>query len=229
MLKLLNIEKIYKNNTKALNNINLEINKGEIVVILGPSGSGKSTLLNILGGIDKPTKGEFYFDNKRIDKLNDLILTTYRRNNIGFIFQNYNLISNLTVKENIKLGHNLSNNPININEIINIIGLNNHKNKYPNTLSGGEQQRVAIARSITKNPKLLLCDEPTGALDEKNGKIVLEILQDINKKYNTTIIIVTHNPSIANIGNKVIKMNSGKIIEIKNNKKIIPANELRWG
>lgn len=228
MFKLSNVNKIYKNNTKALNDISLEIKEGEIVVILGPSGSGKSTLLNILGGVDKPTNGSIYFNDNRIDKLNELKLTIYRKNNIGFIFQNYNLIPNLTVKENIKLGYNLSDNPIDTNEIINIIGLTKHKNKYPNCLSGGEQQRVAIARALTKNPKVLLCDEPTGALDEKNGKTVLEILQNINNQYNTTIIIVTHNPSIANMANKIIKMNSGKIVEVKNNEKIISAKELRW-
>lgn len=227
MFKLVDVNKIYKNNTKALDDINLEIKEGEIVVILGPSGSGKSTILNILGGIDNPTFGQIYFNQKRIDKLNDLELTNYRKNNIGFIFQNYNLISNLTVKENIRLGSILSD-KLNIDEIISELGLSNHKNKYPNSLSGGEMQRVTIARGIIKKPKVLLCDEPTGALDEKNGKNILEILQKINEIYSTTIIIVTHNPSIAKIANTVIKMNSGRIIEIIKNKKTIPANELRW-
>lgn len=228
------LEKVYKtykfNDTfnHALNDIDLELNEGEIIVILGPSGSGKSTLLNLLSGIDRSSSGKIYFNNERLDKLKENELTNYRKENLGFIFQSYNLISNLTVKENIEFGSYLSNNPLNIDEIIKNVGLENHKNKYPYQLSGGQMQRVAIARSLVKNPKVLFCDEPTGALDEKMGKKVLEILQQINKKYNTTMIIVTHNPSIAMMANTVIKMNSGKIVEIIKNKDIKEAKELRW-
>lgn len=228
------LEKVYKtykfNDTfnHALNDIDLELNEGEIIVILGPSGSGKSTLLNLLSGIDSSSSGKIYFNNERLDKLKENELTNYRKENLGFIFQSYNLISNLTVKENIEFGSYLSNNPLNIDEIIKNVGLENHKNKYPYQLSGGQMQRVAIARSLVKNPKVLFCDEPTGALDEKMGKKVLEILQQINKKYNTTMIIVTHNPSIAMMANTVIKMNSGKIVEIIKNKDIKEAKELRW-
>lgn len=226
-----NVSKTYNNysgSTTALDKINLKIKESEIVVILGPSGSGKSTMLNILSGIDNPTKGEVYFDSKRIDKYNDNDLTDYRKDNLGFIFQSYNIISNLTVKENIELGANLSTNPLNIDEVIDTVGLSSHKNKYPYQLSGGQMQRVSIARALVKNPKVLFCDEPTGALDEETGKKVLTSLQEINEKYKTTMIIVTHNPSIADMANTVIKMNSGKIVEEKHNKKIVKATDLRW-
>lgn len=231
LYKLNKISKIYKNyetENHALDNVDLKINSGEVVVILGPSGSGKSTMLNILSGIDSPTKGEVYFDGSRIDNYDDNSLTSYRANNLGFIFQSYNLISNLTVKENIELGGELSTSPLNIKEIISEVGLSKHANKYPYQLSGGQMQRVSIARAIVKNPKVLFCDEPTGALDEETGKKVLSLLQKINIKYHTTIIIVTHNPSIAQMANMVIKMNSGKIVEIVKNDKILTADELRW-
>jgi len=233
-MELYKLEKVYKtyefNDTlnHALNNIDLTINEGEIVVILGPSGSGKSTMLNLLSGIDKPTKGKIYFNNARIDKMSELELTDYRRDYLGFIFQSYNLVSSLTVKENIELGRELSTNSLNMDEVIKAVEIKEQKNKYPYQLSGGQMQRVAIARSLVKNPKVLFCDEPTGALDEKTGKKVLSLLQDINKKYNTTMIIVTHNPSIALMANTVIKMNSGKIVEVIHNKEIIDAKELRW-
>ncbi len=229
--KLENIKKTYKtyNDTvHALDDVDLSINKGEIIVILGPSGSGKSTLLNILSGIDNPTSGKVYFNNKRIDNYNNESLREYRKNSVGFIFQTYNLVSNLTVYENVELGYHLSNNPIKIDDILNIIELDKLKNKYPYQLSGGEMQRVAIARAIAKNSEILFCDEPTGALDEKTGKKILALLQKINKEFNTTLIIVTHNPSIADIANIVIKMNSGKIVEIIKNEKQKEAEELRW-
>lgn len=231
MYKLQNVYKTYQlNNTSnhALNDIDLEIEEGEIVVILGPSGSGKSTMLNLISGIDSPTKGKIYFNDQRIDKMNQNELTDYRRDYLGFIFQSYNLVSNLTVKENIELGKELSNSPLNIDEVIEAVGLKEQRNKYPYQLSGGQMQRVAIARSLVKNPKVLFCDEPTGALDEKTGKKVLELLQEINKKYKTTMVIVTHNPSIALMANTVVRMNSGKLIEVTKNEKVIQAKELRW-
>ncbi len=231
LYKLVNVSKIYKNITNenyALNKVNLEIKEGEIIVILGPSGSGKSTMLNILSGIDNPTKGKVYFDNKQIDKLNDKQLTNYRKDNLGFIFQSYNLVSNLTVKENIELGGELSKNSLKLKEIVKEVGLLPYLNKYPYQLSGGQMQRVAIARALVKNPKVLFCDEPTGALDEETGKNVLKLLQEINKKYKTTMIIVTHNPSIALMANTVIKMNSGEIIDIIKNKEVKSALDLRW-
>jgi putative ABC transport system ATP-binding protein len=231
LYKLERVTKTYKNfssENHALKDINLEINEGEIVVILGPSGSGKSTMLNILSGIDNPTHGKVYFNDIRIDKYKDKELTSYRKDNLGFIFQSYNLVSNLTVKENIELGKELSENPLKIKDILKEVGLYDHRRKYPYQMSGGQMQRVAIARAIVKNPKVLFCDEPTGALDEATGKNVLSLLQKINKKYNTTMIIVTHNPSIADMANTVIKMNSGEIKEIIKNKEVKDASELRW-
>lgn len=231
LYELKNISKIYKvqaNYNHAIDDISLELNRGEIIVILGPSGSGKSTLLNLLSGIDTPTKGKIFFEGKRLDEYTLDELTEYRRNHLGFIFQSYNLISNLTIKENIELGAFLSKNPLNIDEMIASVGLEGHKYKYPYQLSGGQMQRVAIARALAKNPDVLFCDEPTGALDEEMGKNILSVLQNMNQKYKTTMIIVTHNPSIADMANTVIKMNSGKIVEITKNQKIKDAKDLRW-
>ncbi len=220
--------KLYDESVEALSDISLDIKEGELIVILGPSGSGKSTLLNVLSGIDNEYTGKIYFYNDRIDLYNDTEHTKYRKEYLGFIFQTYNLIPNLTVKENIEFGHQLSSNPFNISEIIDLVGLSSMHNRFPYQLSGGQMQRVAIARALVKNPKVLFCDEPTGALDEKIGKKILKVLQDINSKYKTTIIIVTHNPSIAKIANTVIKMNSGKIIEIYKNKKVLDAENIEW-
>ncbi len=231
LLELKNVTKTYKTNNTlnhAIDDISLQIEEGEIVVILGPSGSGKSTMLNLLSGIDKPTKGKIFYDGKRIDNKTTEELSKYRRENLGFIFQSYNLVSNLTVKENVELGAHLSNTPLDIDEILKQVGLEHHKNKYPYQLSGGQMQRVAIARAISKNPKVMFCDEPTGALDEEMGKKILKVLQEINKKYKTTMIIVTHNPSIADMANTVIKMNSGHIEKISKNKTTKDALELRW-
>ena len=231
LLELKNVTKTYKTNNTlnhAIDDISLQIEEGEIVVILGPSGSGKSTMLNLLSGIDKPTKGKIFYDGKRIDNKTTEELSKYRRENLGFIFQSYNLVSNLTVKENVELGAHLSNTPLDIDEILKQVGLEHHKNKYPYQLSGGQMQRVAIARAISKNPKVMFCDEPTGALDEEMGKKILKVLQEINRKYKTTMIIVTHNPSIADMANTVIKMNSGHIEKISKNKTTKDALELRW-
>ena len=230
--KLEKIKKIYNNysgDVIALDNINLKLNEGEIITILGPSGSGKSTMLNILSGIDNQVKGNIIYKDQNIQELNDEQLTKYRKDNLGFIFQSYNLISNLTVYENIEIGKYLAENGgLDIDEILNIVGMKEQKYKFPYQLSGGQMQRVAIARAISKNPKVLFCDEPTGALDEDMGKETLKLMQSINKKYNTTIIIVTHNPSIAEMSNTVIKMNSGKITEVITNENVIDASEIRW-
>ena len=228
------LEKVYKtypvNETEvhALEGIDLELNKGELIVILGPSGSGKSTMLNLLSGLDNPTRGKIYFNDEKIAKLNDEELCEYRKEYLGFIFQSYHLIPNLTVEENILLGKQLSKNPLDVDEVLKAVELDKQKNKYPYQLSGGQMQRVAIARSLVKNPEVLFCDEPTGALDEKTGKKVLELIQKINKEFKTTMIIVTHNPSIADIANTVIKMNSGKVVEIIKNKETKSAKDLRW-
>ncbi len=231
LYELKNISKTYKSigeTNHALDDITLSLKKGEVIVILGPSGSGKSTMLNLLSGLDKPTRGQILFEDIRLDKMNEESLNDYRRKHLGFIFQSYNLISNLTIKENIELGSHLSSNPLNMEEVIDSVGLSSHKNKYPYQLSGGQMQRVAIARALVKNPAVLFCDEPTGALDEAMGKNILKVLQEMNKKYKTTMIIVTHNPSIADMANTVIRMNSGKIVEVTQNKKVKKAEELRW-
>lgn len=229
--ELREVSKIYKVSetiTKALDNIDLKLYEGEIIVVLGPSGSGKSTLLNVLSGIDNATSGEVLFLDKQIEKYSLDELTSYRREYLGFIFQTYNLISNLDVKENIELGLQLAKDPISINEIIDSVELTSQKNKFPYQLSGGQQQRVSIARALVKNPKVLFCDEPTGALDETTGKIVLKTIQELNKKYKTTIVIITHNPSIAQMANNVIRINSGKIASNIRNEKILDASEIRW-
>ncbi|MEG1705200.1 MAG: ABC transporter ATP-binding protein [Clostridia bacterium] len=228
---LKNINKEFKNGnstTLALNDVNFEIVKGEVVVILGPSGSGKSTLLNVLSGIDNPTSGQIIYNKINIENLNDEELTDYRKDNLGFIFQSYNLIANLTILENIELGEHLSSEGLNIDEVLKIVGLYELKYKFPYQLSGGQMQRVAIARAVCKNPKVLFCDEPTGALDEEMGKQILKLLIDINKQYNTTVIIVTHNPSIAYLGNTVIKMNSGKVSELHHNENIMNVEDIGW-
>ena len=228
---LKNVKKFFKTGsttTHALDGVSFDVKKGEVVVILGPSGSGKSTMLNVLSGIDTPTSGKVIFMENEIGKFSDKELTKYRKSYLGFIFQSYNLIPNLTIYENIELGAHLSDTPLDINELLGVVGLLDMKNKFPYQLSGGQMQRVAIARAVAKNPNVLFCDEPTGALDEKMGKQTLKLIQEINKKYNTTVIIVTHNPSIANLGNTVIKMNSGKVVDIHKNENIMDASSIGW-
>lgn len=212
----------------ALDDINIEMLEGKVNTILGPSGSGKTTLLNMLSTLDTVDSGSICFENQDISKYNDKQRTKYRRDNTGFIFQSYNLISTLTVRENVELGAYLSKNALDIDEIIEQVGLQDHKNKYPHQLSGGQQQRVAIARVLVKNPKVIFCDEPTGALDEKSGRSVLELLQKLNEKYNTTLIMVTHNPNIADMSHKVIYFNSGKIVKEKVNETVKSAYEIEW-
>lgn len=212
----------------ALNNVDIQINANQIVTILGPSGSGKTTLLNMLSGLDTLDSGNIMFDGSDIAKLSEKNKTIYRRNNIGFIFQSYNLISTLTVFENVELGAFISSDPLDVLEVLKEVGLEEHINKYPHQLSGGQQQRVAIARVLVKNPKVIFCDEPTGALDEKSGRIVLDLLQKLHQKYNTTIIMVTHNPNIAHMSNHVIYFNNGKIVKEVTNTEIQDAFEIEW-
>ena len=231
LLSAKGLKKIYKSGeveTPALNGVNLDIEEGELIVALGPSGSGKTTLLNIFGGLDTATEGQLLWDGKDISKYSQQELTLFRRDNVGFIFQSYNLLPNLTVRENVESGARLSKNPLDINKIINTVGLSDKKDKFPYQLSGGEQQRVSIARAIAKNPKILFCDEPTGALDEKNSKIVLSMLQKINKSTDTTIFMITHNLGIADMAHRVLKMNDGRIVETKMNSSVIDAAEIRW-
>ena len=226
-----NIVKEYKMGEvtiKALDNTNFEIEKGEIVVIVGPSGAGKTTALNILGGMDTVTKGEVFVDEKEITKLNNRKLTEYRRNDIGFVFQFYNLVQNLTAKENVELATQLCSDALDVNEILDKVGLSSRKDNFPAQLSGGEQQRVAIARAIAKNPKLLLCDEPTGALDYKTGKSILKLLQDMARKEKMTVIIITHNGAIAPMADKVIHFKNGTAEKIEKNENPISIDDIEW-
>lgn len=212
----------------AVDNVSFEINEGELTVILGPSGAGKTTILNILGGMDSPTSGSVIIDEKDISKYNNKQLTYYRRNDIGFVFQFYNLVQNLTALENVELASQICKDTIPAKEVLEKVGLTDRMNNFPSQLSGGEQQRVAIARAIAKKPKILLCDEPTGALDSVTGKKVLEVLQDIGKKYNITVIIITHNQIISQMANKIIKMKNGKISDLIINKNPKDIKEIDW-
>ena len=224
-----NIVKEYKMGEvtiKALNNTNFEIEKGELVVIVGPSGAGKTTTLNILGGMDKATSGEVIVDGKEITKLNDKKLIEYRRNDIGFVFQFYNLVQNLTAKENVELATQICSDALDVNEILEKVGLSDRKDNFPAQLSGGEQQRVAIARAIAKNPKLLLCDEPTGALDYKTGKSILKLLQEMARKEKMTVAIITHNGAIAPMADKVIHFKNGTAEKIEINDNPISIDEI---
>lgn len=219
-----------KGNAKvaALVNVDFEISKGEFLVILGASGSGKSTLLNVVSTIDSIDQGELYFNEKNISNLNEKAKTKFRREHVGFIFQQYYLLENLTVKENILTGAYL-NNSTDIESLVDALELKEFVHKYPYELSGGQQQRVAIARAVSKNPDILICDEPTGALDEQTGKLVLSYLEKINEQFGTTVVMVTHSPGISKMATRIVKMNSGKIIEIIDNKNRVPASEVYWG
>ncbi len=214
--------------TEVLKGIGMKLDQGEIGVILGPSGSGKSTLMNILGGIDRGDSGKVIVDGVEISYLNEDKLTDYRRGEIGFVFQFYNLVPNLTVGENIEVVSNISKSPLNTDEVLAAVDMKDKKHRFPRELSGGEQQRVSIARAIVKNPKLLLCDEPTGALDFQTSRSILKLLQEVNKKYGTTILMITHNAAIAGMANRVFKLRSGEIIEELVNEKIIPAERIEW-
>lgn len=217
-----------ENSIKALDNANFEIEKGELVVIVGPSGAGKTTALNVLGGMDNVTSGEVIIDGQRVDKYSEKELTHYRREDIGFVFQFYNLVQNLTALENVELATQICKKPLNPKTTIEKVGLKNRKDNFPSQLSGGEQQRVAIARAIAKNPKILLCDEPTGALDYHTSKEILKLIEDVNKKYGNTVIMVTHNDAIQNMADRVIKLRDGQIRDnIVNNNKISAA-DLEW-
>ncbi|GLC31920.1 ABC transporter ATP-binding protein [Clostridium omnivorum] len=226
-----NLKKSYKTGdikTDVLKGIGMKLEKGEIGVILGPSGSGKSTMMNILGGIDRCDAGEVVVDGIDITSLKDDKLTDYRRENIGFVFQFYNLIPNLTVGENIEVVSNISKSPLNTDEVLKAVGMLDKKRRFPKELSGGEQQRVSIARAVVKNPKLLLCDEPTGALDFTTSREILKLLQKINEEFGTTILMITHNTAISAMANRVYRVRSGEIVETKINERIIPAERIEW-
>ena len=226
-----NVDKIYQMGEveiKALNKASFEIEKGELVVILGPSGAGKTTCLNILGGMDSATRGKVLVDNKDITNYSAKELIMYRRNDIGFVFQFYNLVQNLTALENVELAVQLCKDHLNPKTILNKVGLQKRMDNFPSQLSGGEQQRVAIARAIAKNPKLLLCDEPTGALDYKTGKQILKLLEETARKEKMTVIIITHNAAIAPMADKVIKFKNGSASDIIINKKPKSIDEIEW-
>lgn len=225
------VEKIYKMGEvqiKALGGVNLSVDKGEFVIVAGASGAGKSTILNILGGMDKPTKGKITVDGNRIDNYTDKELIKYRRYDIGFVFQFYNLVQNLTARENVELATQISKNPLDIDEIIDAVGLSDRRGNFPAQLSGGEQQRVAIARALAKNPKLLLCDEPTGALDYNTGKAILKLLQDTCREMGMTVIIITHNLALTPMGDKVIRVKNGLISSIETNENPVPVERIEW-
>lgn len=230
-IEISNLKKSYTSGsitTEVLNGIEMKLEEREIGVILGPSGSGKSTLMNIIGGIDRGDSGRVIVNGIDINNLNDDKLTDYRREGIGFVFQFYNLVPNLTVGENIEVASNISKSPLNTDEVLAAVGMQDKKHRFPRELSGGEQQRVSIARAIVKNPKLLLCDEPTGALDYQTSRSILKLLQEINEKYGTTILMITHNAAIAAMANRVFKLRSGEIVEEVINQITIPAERIEW-
>lgn len=226
-----NVSKIYEMGEvtiEALKDISFTIEKGEFVVVLGASGAGKTTILNLLGGMDTVSSGEIIVDDKDISHVDELQLCQYRRFDIGFVFQFYNLVQNLTAYENIELVRQIAKNPLDAMDVLKMVGLSNRKDNFPSQLSGGEQQRVAIARAVAKNPKLLLCDEPTGALDYKTGKQVLKVLQNMSVNNNMTVVMITHNGALANMGNKIIKVKSGQIEDIIINDHPMNAEDIEY-
>ena len=225
-----NVVKEYKMgevSIKALNKTNLQIEKGELAVIVGPSGAGKTTALNILGGMDKLTSGNVIVDGKDISRYSNRELTTYRRHDIGFVFQFYNLVQNLTALENVELAGQICKNPLDAKKVLESVGLKERMKNFPAQLSGGEQQRVSIARAIAKNPKLLLADEPTGALDYQTGKAILKLLQDTCKK-GMTVVVITHNQAIAPMANRIIKIKNGKVSDMTINENPLPVEKIEW-
>ena len=230
-IEINNVKKHYgegDSRVDVLKGIDIEVDKGEICVLLGPSGSGKSTLLNIIGGIDEADEGYISINGEKTANMNERGLTEYRRKHLGYVFQMYNLIPNLNIRENIEVGAYLSDKPLNTEELLHTLGLYEHRHKLPNQLSGGQQQRCSIGRAIVKNPDILLCDEPTGALDYNTSKEILKLLEDINKKYGNTIIMVTHNDAIKNMADRVITLRDGVIRKNYKNENKITAAELEW-
>ncbi|MDO5806046.1 MAG: ABC transporter ATP-binding protein [Eubacteriales bacterium] len=216
------------NRVEVLKGIDLAIEKGEFCVLLGASGSGKSTLLNIIGGIDSADSGDICIKGARLADMSEKRLTLYRRNHLGYIFQMYNLIPNLTVQENIEVGAYLSDHPLDVQELLHTLGLQEHRNKLPNQLSGGQQQRTAIGRAVVKNPDILLCDEPTGALDYHTSKEILKLIETVNRKYGNTIIMVTHNDAIKDMADRVVRLRDGTIMKNYANEHRVPAEKLEW-
>ena len=230
-LEIVDLKKGYgsgETRQEVLRGMTFSVARGEICVLLGPSGSGKSTLLNIIGGIDSADAGFISIGGDKLEDMGEKALTQYRRKHLGYVFQLYNLIANLNVKENIEVGAYLSDAPLDIDELLHTLGLYEHRHKLPNQLSGGQQQRVSIGRAIVKNPDILLCDEPTGALDYATSKEILQLIENVNKKYGNTVIMVTHNEAIRNMADHVIKLRDGTVRSNESNSHRIPAAELEW-
>ena len=230
-LEIVDLKKGYgsgETRQEVLRGMTFSVARGEICVLLGPSGSGKSTLLNIIGGIDSADAGFISIGGDKLEDMGEKALTQYRRKHLGYVFQLYNLIANLNVKENIEVGAYLSDAPLDIDELLHTLGLYEHRHKLPNQLSGGQQQRVSIGRAIVKNPDILLCDEPTGALDYATSKEILQLIENVNKKYGSTVIMVTHNEAIRNMADHVIKLRDGTVRSNESNSHRIPAAELEW-
>jgi putative ABC transport system ATP-binding protein len=231
LMRIEGVSKEYKMGevtVNALRDVSFDLYEGEFVVILGPSGSGKSTLLNIIGGMDLPTRGRVFVKDEEITRYNDRQLTVYRRDKVGFVFQFYNLIANLTAKENVELATEICGNPFNIDQVLDAVGLGDKKDYFPSQMSGGEQQRVAIARAVAKNPLMLLCDEPTGALDYKTGIMILSLLNKVNTEFKKTVVVITHNMAIGSMAHRVIRMRSGRIVEIKENPNPVQPERIEW-
>lgn len=231
VLKISGLSKTYlmgEVRVEALKNVSIEFFSGELAVLLGASGSGKSTLLNIIGGLDVPSEGRLYFNGQEITAASEAELTAYRRRSIGFVFQFYNLISSLSALENVQLVTEIADNPMPAEEALRLVGLSSRLNHFPAQLSGGEQQRVAIARAVAKRPELLLCDEPTGALDYQTGKLVLEVIEKVNRELGTTTLVITHNASIAGMADRVVRLGSGEVTEDRRNLERMTPSELVW-
>ena len=230
-LEINNLKKSFgtgESRVEVLKGIQFSVEKGEICVLLGPSGSGKSTLLNIIGGIDEADSGSIVIEGEKIEDMNEKTLTRYRRKHLGYVFQMYNLIPNLNIKENVEVGAYLSDNPLDVDDLLKTLGLYEHRHKLPNQLSGGQQQRTAIGRAVVKNPDILLCDEPTGALDYHTSKEILKLLEDVSRKYGNTVVMVTHNDALQNMADRVVKLRDGKVRKNFVNETKIPAAELEW-
>lgn len=230
-IELNQVSKKYKSGQSEIlanDRISFDLDEGKLLIIVGASGAGKTTLLNIIGGMEQATSGDIIIDGKNLSKLNENDLTKYRRDDVGFVFQHYNLIPNLTALENVELASEISKDSLNADEILDQVGLSKREGNFPSQLSGGEQQRVAIARALAKNPKLLLCDEPTGALDYKTGKNILKLLQDASRTFNSTVIIITHNSLIKPMADEVIELKDGRILKSYTNENPVPVEELEW-
>ncbi len=217
-----------ENQTEVLKGVSLTVDKGEFCVLLGPSGSGKSTLLNIIGGIDAADSGEISIDGERMSGMKERQLTDYRRRHLGYVFQMYNLIPNLTVRENIEVGAYLSGDPLDVDELLHTLGLDGHQRKLPGQLSGGQQQRTVIGRAVVKKPDILLCDEPTGALDYQTSREILKLIETVNRRYGSTVLMVTHNDAIRHMADRVVRLRDGQIRDNRLNERRIPAEELEW-